>query len=327
MTNMQEELVQGTFGQLVPIADTEAKGFYGRLTELLGSGNSGRPEFGGRDWVRRVGTQTLAARPVVSIDQKALSAKVKGGQRLPCDTLVPPNGLSPLAPPIPGATRPDVLVDRTIEELRAIRRRLCLPAKPWFSTAVPTKPYLGSESLGGFEHFHAVYADLAGTTACCHAPQRALRHPATGLRPRRDHGRERGPHPNGPGRRSGIVQAPLLMLAFAAGALAAAPQSSEQPGPSRLVGQAASGFVNDSTPKWLSLSGEFRFRFEDRRGLGFNPDSNDAYGLARTRVNIGITPSNWLQFGFQGQDSRAPGIRAGAHNNGVFRDTFHVRQA
>ena len=91
------------------------------------------------------------------------------------------------------------------------------------------------------------------------------------------------------------MKAPLLLLAFAAGPLAAAPQSGQQQGLSRLVGQTASSFVKGSTPKWLSFSGKFRFRFEDRRGLGFNPESNDAYGLARTRVNIGITPSNWLE--------------------------------
>lgn len=118
----------------------------------------------------------------------------------------------------------------------------------------------------------------------------------------------------------------ILIVLAVAGALAAAPQADQQTGSAPLVDRAASTYVNGST-KWLSLSGEFRFRFEDRKGLGFNSGSDDAYGLARTRVNIGVTPSEWLQFGFQGQDSRAPGIRESAHNNGVFRDTFDVRQA
>ena len=115
---------------MVPIADTAAKEFYGRLTKWLGRGDSGRLELGGRDWTRRLGIRTLADRPVVSIDHEARSVKVKDGRRIPYDTLVPATGSSPLAPPTPGATRPDVLVDRTIEDLQAIRRRPCLPGKP-----------------------------------------------------------------------------------------------------------------------------------------------------------------------------------------------------
>ncbi len=120
----------------------------------------------------------------------------------------------------------------------------------------------------------------------------------------------------------------LILTAIAATTtLFAAPQADPLPAASPLAGKAASTYVNDAAPDWLSLSGEFRFRFENRTGLGFNPGADDGYGLARTRINIGVSPSKWLHVGFQGQDSRAPGIRAGARNNGVFRDTFDVRQA
>ncbi|MDE0625632.1 MAG: alginate export family protein [Bryobacterales bacterium] len=119
----------------------------------------------------------------------------------------------------------------------------------------------------------------------------------------------------------------FLLAVVATTALDAAPHVGDQQGPSRLLGRPISKFVSESTPKWLSLSGDFRFRFEDRRGLGFKSGSDDAYGLARPRIDVRISPSKWLNFGFQGQDSRAPGIRKGAHNNGVFRDTFDVRQA
>ncbi len=96
---------------------------------------------------------------------------------------------------------------------------------------------------------------------------------------------------------------------------------------SSLIEEAATEYISERLPKWFDLSGEFRFRFEVRRGLGFIDGNDDGYGLARTRVNIGIKPTPYLQFGFQGQDARAPGIRDGATNNGVFRDPFDVRQA
>lgn len=84
--------------------------------------------------------------------------------------------------------------------------------------------------------------------------------------------------------------------------------------------------LNRALPSWLSLSGEFRFRFESRQGLGFREGNDDGYGLVRTRVDIGIKPKPWLEFFFQGQDSRAPEMREGTAT-GVFRDPFDVRQA
>ncbi len=86
-------------------------------------------------------------------------------------------------------------------------------------------------------------------------------------------------------------------------------------------------YIDNTTPSFLSLSGEFRFRFESRQGLGYRAGNNDSYGLPRTRVDIGIEPAPWLRFGFQGQDARAPGIREGLANSGVFCDAFDVRQA
>ena len=86
------------------------------------------------------------------------------------------------------------------------------------------------------------------------------------------------------------------------------------------------GFGKD-LPNWVSLSGEFRVRYEGRRGLGYRQGSDDGYGLIRTRLDLGITPASWLKFGFQGQDASAPGIRDGLPNIGVFRDGFDLRQA
>ena len=80
-------------------------------------------------------------------------------------------------------------------------------------------------------------------------------------------------------------------------------------------------------PDWLSLGGEFRVRYENRQSLGYRDGSDDGYALVRTRIDIGIEPADWLKFGFQGQDSRAPAIREGVGNIGAFRDGFDVRQA
>ena len=80
-------------------------------------------------------------------------------------------------------------------------------------------------------------------------------------------------------------------------------------------------------PSWVSLSGEFRVRYEGRRALGYRQGSDDGYGLIRTRLDLGLTPASWLKFGFQGQDASAPGIRDGLSNIGVFRDGFDLRQA
>ena len=99
-----------------------------------------------------------------------------------------------------------------------------------------------------------------------------------------------------------------------------APQAAEPP--PRLQ----SG-LGEKLPGWLTLAGEFRFRFENRQGLGYSEGSDDGYGLTRTRLEVGIRPASWLRFGFQGQDSRAPGIRRGLASSGALRDPLDLRQA
>ena len=85
--------------------------------------------------------------------------------------------------------------------------------------------------------------------------------------------------------------------------------------------------MGDALPDWLALGGEFRFRAEGRRGLGYAAGRNDGYGLGRVRLDIGVQPAGWLKFGFQGQDARAPGIRESIPNLGAYSDGFDVRQA
>ena len=109
-------------------------------------------------------------------------------------------------------------------------------------------------------------------------------------------------------------------------AAGAAPASSSVPIANSFLQEPVSAHLNRELPGWLSLSGELRFRFEDRQGLGFREGNDDGYGLVRTRLNVSIQPKGWLQFFLQGQDSRAPGIREGGAS-GVFRDPLDLRQA
>jgi hypothetical protein len=84
--------------------------------------------------------------------------------------------------------------------------------------------------------------------------------------------------------------------------------------------------TSERLPSWLKLSGEFRTRVEGRTGFDYQPGNDDAYVLVRNRLNVELGPAAWLDFYFQGQDSRAPGLDAG-RPRGIFRDTFDLRQA
>jgi len=125
--------------------------------------------------------------------------------------------------------------------------------------------------------------------------------------------------------------ASLLRLALGASVGLGALWGADPPSPpadppveTPVVERPAAAYLNDELPGWLDLSGEFRFRYEDRQGLGFREGADDGYGLVRTRVNLGVEAQPWLKLFFQGQDSRAPGHR---NPNGVFKDTFDIRQA
>lgn len=79
-----------------------------------------------------------------------------------------------------------------------------------------------------------------------------------------------------------------------------------------------------SSPNWLSFGATYRVRFEGRTGDGYVANNDDYYGLGRLLVDVGIEPSSWLNFHFQGQDARSPGKEASGPG---FRDPFDVRQA
>ncbi len=83
--------------------------------------------------------------------------------------------------------------------------------------------------------------------------------------------------------------------------------------------------VNEALPKWLSFSGQLRFRVEGYTDGGFNPANEDAYLLTRLWLNLKVQPTSWMKLYFQSMDSHAPwkkSLPAGA----PFRDTMDLRQ-
>lgn len=134
--------------------------------------------------------------------------------------------------------------------------------------------------------------------------------------------------PRGAGRGSGSAPLKRAVLAGLIWILSASAAFGQGGAPKRDETPATlqSG-LGDALPGWLSLSGEFRFRFENQQGLGYSEGSDDGYGLTRTRLEVGIRPVSWLNFGIQAQDSRAPGIRPALSNSGAVRDPIDLRQA
>jgi hypothetical protein len=114
----------------------------------------------------------------------------------------------------------------------------------------------------------------------------------------------------------------LLCLILAAGALFAQSDLTSRP----FFDRPLSSYTSERFPAWLKLSGEFRTRVEGRTGFNYQPDNNDAYALFRNRLNVELLPTSWLDFYFQGQDSRAPGVDAGRALT-TFKDPFDLRQA
>lgn len=59
-------------------------------------------------------------------------------------------------------------------------------------------------------------------------------------------------------------------------------------------------------PEWLELGGEVRHRFEDRRDFDLNSsvEDNGSLHLWRTRLNVGLKPTDGVKFFYQLQDSR-----------------------
>ena len=125
-----------------------------------------------------------------------------------------------------------------------------------------------------------------------------------------------------------LVLASLSLSGLAANSAKAqtADKAVEAP-PKLFLDKPALSGIQQQLPSWLTLSGEARYRLENRRGLGYLEGNDDNYSLVRTRLNIGVEATPWLRFFVQGQDSRAPGIRTSESGNGLFRDPLDLRQA
>ena len=58
-------------------------------------------------------------------------------------------------------------------------------------------------------------------------------------------------------------------------------------------------FLRPDLPEWLTLGTELRLRWEDRRGLRFDPENNDGYLVTRFRINLGVEPSRHFGVSFR----------------------------
>jgi hypothetical protein len=70
-----------------------------------------------------------------------------------------------------------------------------------------------------------------------------------------------------------------------------------------VAGHLPSRAFAQSSTSWLRFGGEERVRFEDLRGIAFQPAGN-AYLLQRLRLNFDIAARSWLKVTVQAQDSR-----------------------
>lgn len=78
-------------------------------------------------------------------------------------------------------------------------------------------------------------------------------------------------------------------------------------------------------PEWFNLGVEARSRTEFRSNIDNQSDRDDTINWTRLRLNVGLTPTSWLRFRFQGQDARVGGVAPWRSRTNV--DYFDVREA
>jgi len=119
----------------------------------------------------------------------------------------------------------------------------------------------------------------------------------------------------------------LLVIALFTAALSAQtatttpPAKAPAPPPTHLL----SDDLNTNLPTWLHFNGEYRSRFEGLGGLGFKPNTDDAFLLSRLRLNMRFSPTSWMRFQVQAQDSQAM-WRNAKPDAPPYEDTFDLRQ-
>ena len=74
----------------------------------------------------------------------------------------------------------------------------------------------------------------------------------------------------------------------------------------------AAKVISNATDQKLTLSFEFRGRYEDRTGTTFGKDPDAEEGLYRIRVGLTYIPVRWLKLSGMAQDCRAPWYGPGA---------------
>src|SRR5262245_33497734 len=119
----------------------------------------------------------------------------------------------------------------------------------------------------------------------------------------------------------------LMVIALFTAALSAqttsttAPAKAPTPPPTHLL----SDDLNTNLPEWLHLNGEYRSRFEGLGGLGFKPNTDDAFLLGRLRLNMRVSATSWMRFQVQAQDSQAM-WRNAKPDAPPYEDAFDLRQ-
>lgn len=96
-------------------------------------------------------------------------------------------------------------------------------------------------------------------------------------------------------------------------------------GPTAAQESLQRNLLEQDLPSWLELGFEVRVRGESRENLIFVEGFDDGFGLIRSRVNVGVRPSDRWRFQFQIQDSRVPGLSPD-RPNGFARRPVHLRQ-
>lgn len=102
-----------------------------------------------------------------------------------------------------------------------------------------------------------------------------------------------------------------------------------------VVTDSSGGIVQDADkplqnlvhfPRWISLDGQYRGRFERDTALKYVPGASDTYYLERMRLKMTLRPTDWLRLAAELQDSRNffYGNRARPANSS---DPIDLRQA
>jgi hypothetical protein len=131
--------------------------------------------------------------------------------------------------------------------------------------------------------------------------------------------------------RSAIIVCLLCVLNFTTNLHAQLPVAAAAPAaaasPPAAQNKRTSDYLNERLPHWLVLNGEYRTRGESVSGIGFKPDNDDTYALGRLRINMGISPTPWLRFQFQGQDAELFGRNPIKPDAPPHENAFNLRQA